>query len=238
MPPIAADPQLFDKLVVANRILAQQQVVDGFGHVSVRDAQAPDRFLLSRSLAPAQVTRADIMRFDFDGNAVDGDTRAPYLERFIHSEIYRARADVHAIVHSHSPSVIPFGATRQPLRPLYHMCGFIGTASAIFEIRETGGNTDMLVRDALLGAALARSLGDRTVVLMRGHGSTVVGNSVEQVIYRAIYTEMNARLQMQAHGLGDPVFLNDEEALLAARTNDAVMRRAWDLWVAAVGPIA
>ena len=238
MPPIAADPQLVDKLVVANRILAQQQVVDGFGHVSVRDAQAPDRFLLSRSLAPAQVTRADIMRFDFDGNAVDGDTRAPYLERFIHSEIYRARADVHAIVHSHSPSVIPFGATRQPLRPLYHMCGFIGTASAIFEIRETGGNTDMLVRDALLGAALARSLGDRTVVLMRGHGSTVVGNSVEQVIYRAIYTEMNARLQMQAHGLGDPVFLNDEETQLAARTNDAVLRRAWDLWVAAVGPVS
>ena len=178
------------------------------------------------------------MRFDFDGNAVDGDTRAPYLERFIHSEIYRARADVHAIVHSHSPSVIPFGATRQPLRPLYHMCGFIGTASAIFEIRETGGNTDMLVRDAPLGAALAKSLGSRTVVLMRGHGSTCVGNSVEQVVYRAIYTEMNARLQMQAHGLGDPVFLNDEETQLAARTNDAVLRRAWDLWVAAVGLIA
>jgi HCOMODA/2-hydroxy-3-carboxy-muconic semialdehyde decarboxylase len=184
------------------------------------------------------VTRGDIMRFDFDGNAVDGDTRAPYLERYIHSEIYRARADVQAIVHSHSPSVIPFGATRQPLRPLYHMSGFIGTASAIFEIREAGGNTDMLVRDALLGAALARSLGDHSVVLMRGHGSTVVGNSVEQVIYRAIYTEMNARLQMQALGLGDPIFLNEEEAKQAARANDAVMRRAWDLWVAAVGPTA
>ena len=237
MPPVAADPQLVDKLVVANRILAQQQIVDGFGHVSVRDPQGSDRFLLSRSLAPAQVTRRDIMRFDLDGNDVDGDTRTPYLERYIHSEIYRARADVQAVVHSHSPSVIPFGATRQPLRPLYHMSGFIGTASALFEIRETGGNTDMLVRDALLGAALARSLGNRTVVLMRGHGSTVVGNSVEQVIYRAIYTEMNARLQMQALGLGDPVFLNEEEAQLAAHVNDAVMRRAWDLWVAAIGPI-
>jgi ribulose-5-phosphate 4-epimerase/fuculose-1-phosphate aldolase len=237
MPSVAADPQLVDKLVVANRILAQQQIVDGFGHVSVRDPQAADRFLLSRSLAPAQVTRADIMRFDLDGNDVDGDTRTPYLERYIHSEIYRARADVQAVVHSHSPSVIPFGATRQPLRPLYHMSGFIGTASAFFEIRETGGNTDMLVRDPLLGAALARSLGNRTVVLMRGHGSTVVGNSVEQVIYRAIYTEMNARLQMQALGLGDPVFLNEEEAEQAARVNDAVMRRAWDLWVASVGPI-
>ena len=237
MPPVAADPQLVDKLVVANRILAQQQIVDGFGHVSVRDPQAADRFLLSRSLAPAQVTRADIMHFDFDGNAVAGDTRAPYLERYIHSEIYRARPDVQAVVHSHSPSVIPFGATRQPLRPLYHMCGFIGTASAMFEIRETGGNTDMLVRDAPLGAALARSLGSHSVVLMRGHGSTVVGNSIEQVIYRAVSTEMNARLQMQALGLGDPVFLNEEEAQLAARTNDAVMRRTWDLWVAAVGPI-
>ena len=112
--PSAADPQLVDKIVIANRILAQQGVVDGFGHVSARDPHAPDRFLLSRSLAPAQVTRADIVRFDFDGNAVDGDTRAPYLERYIHSEIYRARADVHAVVHSHSPSVIPFGATRQP----------------------------------------------------------------------------------------------------------------------------
>lgn len=238
MPPVAADPQLVDKVVVANRILAQQGIVDGFGHVSVRDPQAAEYFLLSRSLAPAQVTRGDIMRFDFDGNAVDGDARAPYLERYIHSEIYRARPDVNAVVHSHSPSVIPFGATRQPLRPLYHMSAFIGTASAIFEIREAGGNTDMLVRDALLGAALARSLGDRSVVLMRGHGSTVVGNSVEQVVYRAVYTEMNARLQMQAHGLGDPVFLNDEEAVQAARTNDAVLRRAWDLWVVAVGPIA
>jgi HCOMODA/2-hydroxy-3-carboxy-muconic semialdehyde decarboxylase len=178
------------------------------------------------------------MHFDLDGNAVGGDTRAPYLERYIHSEIYRARPDVQAVVHSHSPSVIPFGATRQPLRPLYHMCGFIGTASAIFEIRETGGNTDMLVRDAPLGAALARSLGGHSVVLMRGHGSTVVGNSIEQVVYRAVYTEMNARLQMQALGLGDPVFLNEEEAQLAARTNDVVMRRTWDLWVAAVGSIA
>ena len=137
---LAADPQLVDKLVVANRILAQQQIVDGFGHVSVRDPQAPERFLLSRSLAPAQVTRGDIMRFDLDGNDVDGDARTPYLERYIHSEIYRARADVHSVVHSHSPSVIPFGATRQPLRPLYHMSGFIGTASAMFEIRETGGH--------------------------------------------------------------------------------------------------
>src|SRR5205823_3345885 len=134
-------------------------IVDGFGHVSVRDSQASDCFLLSRSLAPAQVKREDIMRFDLESKALDGDPRTPYLERFIHSEIYRARADVQAVVHNHSPSVIPFGATRQPLRPLYHMSAFLGAASAIFEIREAGGDTDLLVRDAPLGEALARSLG-------------------------------------------------------------------------------
>jgi ribulose-5-phosphate 4-epimerase/fuculose-1-phosphate aldolase len=237
MPPVAADPALVERLVIANRILYQQGVVDGFGHVSVRESPQAERFLLSRSLAPGQVKREDVMRFDLDGNAQDRDTRAPYLERFIHSEIYRVRADVQAVVHNHSPSVIPFGATQRPLRPLYHMSAFIGTESAIFEIREAGGNTDLLVRDPPLGAALAKSLGQRSVVLMRGHGATVVGGSLEQAVYRAIYTEMNARLQAQALALGDPIFLNEEEAQKAARSNDAVLRRAWDLWSAAVGSV-
>lgn len=224
------DGALVDKLVLANRILAHFGIVDGFGHVSVRGDRA-DTFLLSRSLAPATVTAADIMRFDLDGNALGGDTRAPYLERFIHGEIYRVRADVVSVVHNHSPSVIPFGATRQPLKPLYHMSGFIGTGSPIFEIRETGGNTDLLVRDARLGAALARSLGSASVVLMRGHGCTVVGTTLEQAVYRAIYTERNARLQQEAHALGTPDFLNEEEAAKAAATMDATMSRAWNLWV-------
>jgi ribulose-5-phosphate 4-epimerase/fuculose-1-phosphate aldolase len=236
--PVRADADLVDKLVVANRILARHGIVDGFGHVSVRMPAPGDGFLLSRSLAPATVTAGDIIRFDLDGNAQDGDSRAPYLERFIHGEIYRVRPDVQAVVHNHSPSVIPFGATRKPLRPIYHMSGFIGSASAFFEIREAGGNTDMLVRDRPLGVALANSLGANSVVLMRGHGCTVVGESIEQVVYRAIYTEMNAKLQLQAFALGDPEFLNEEEAEKASRMNNGTMMRAWNLWMAEVGPIA
>jgi len=237
----AADPSpadhraLVDKLVVANRILAHHGIVDGFGHVSVRAPQ-DGTFLLSRSLAPATVTAADILRFDFDGNALDGDTRAPYLERFIHGEIYRARPDVVSVVHNHSPSVIPFGAVKRPLKPLYHMSAFIGAGSKHFEIREAGGNTDMLIRNRPLGVALARSLGDGSVVLMRGHGCTVVGNSIEQAVYRAIYTEMNARLQREAQDMGEPEFLNAEEAEKATAMMEGTMLRSWNLWVAEIGP--
>jgi len=224
-------------LVLANRILYRQGVVDGFGHVSARDPAHAGRFLLSRSLAPGRVTRDDLMKFDLDGNALDGDARAPYLERFIHGEIYRARPDVAAVVHSHSPSVIPFGAVRRPLRPLYHMSSFIGAASAIFEIRDVAGDTDLLIRDRPLGAALARALGDSSVVLMRGHGSTVVGGSVEEAVFRAVYTEINARLQAQALTLGDPVFLSEGEAARATATNRSVLARAWDLWTQDAGPV-
>lgn len=235
--PVHADAAIVEKLVVANRILARYGIVDGFGHVSVRMSAPEDGFLLSRSLAPATVKAGDILRFDLDGNAQDGDSRTPYLERFIHGEIYRARPDVQSIVHNHSPSVIPFGATRKPLRPIYHMSGFIGAASAFFEIRDAGGNTDMLVRDALLGAALARSLGDRTVVLMRGHGSTVVGASLEQAVYRAIYAEVNARLQTQARQLGEVTYLNAVEAAKAAAINDTQLPRVWELWAREIGDV-
>jgi ribulose-5-phosphate 4-epimerase/fuculose-1-phosphate aldolase len=236
--PLHVDAALVEKLVVANHILARHGIVDGFGHVSVRMPTPEDGFLLSRSLAPATVRTGDIMRFDLDGNVQDGDSRPPYLERFIHGEIYRARPDVQAVVHNHSPSVIPFGATRKPLRPIYHMSSFIGSASAFFEIREAGGNTDMLVRDRPLGVALAHSLGAKSVVLMRGHGCTIVGDSIEQVVYRAIYTEMNAKLQLQALALGEPEFLNDEEVEKATQMNNGTMMRAWNLWKAEVGPIA
>ena len=236
--PASRDAALIDKLVTANRILANYGIVDGFGHISVR-APAPsddgDTFYLSRSLAPASVTAADVLRFDLDGNTLDGDTRTPYLERFIHGEIYRVRADVVSVVHNHSPSVIPFGATRTPLKPIYHMSSFIGSGSKHFEIREAAGNTDMLIRTRPLGVALADSLAEGSVVLMRGHGCTVVGESIEQAVYRAIYTEMNARLQKEALAIGEPVYLNDEEALKARATMDATMSRAWERWVAELG---
>jgi len=235
--PTAPDRALVDKLVVANRILYRKGVVDGFGHVSARHDQSPQHFLLARSVAPALVRREDILTFDLDGVAQDAANVRVYLERFIHAEIYRARPDVRAVVHSHSPSVIPFGATRQPLRPIFHMSGFLGDGAALFDIRATAGDTDMLISDSALGAALASALGEKSTVLMRGHGSTVVGDSVEQAVYRAIYAEVNARLQIEATQLGEVTYLTAGEARRAAAMNDKVLARPWELWVREVGPV-
>ena len=235
MPVRPPDPALVEKLVYANRILFHHGVVDGFGHASVRHDTAPDVFLLSCNRAPALVRKRDIVCYDYDGDAVSETAERPYLERFIHGEIYRARPEVTAVVHSHSPSVIPFGVTQQRLRPVFHMAGFLGAGSAHFEIRDAAGDTDMLIRDRHLGAALARSLGDCSCVLMRGHGSTTVGSSIEQVVYRAIYAEVNAKLQLAAQGLGDITFLSAAEARMAAETNDGQIPRSWDLWVQRLG---
>jgi HCOMODA/2-hydroxy-3-carboxy-muconic semialdehyde decarboxylase len=235
--PPAADDALVEKVALANRILYDQGVVDGFGHVSARHPASPAHFLLARNLAPGLVTPQDILTFDLDGHALDAGAHRVYLERFIHAEIYRARPDVRAVVHSHSPSVIPFAATRTSLKPLYHMSGFLGAGTALFEIRDVAGNTDLLIRDQALGRALATALGSHSVVLMRGHGSTVVGSSLEQVVYRAIYAELNARLQSQALALGEPTYLNEDEAALAAATNDTQLARVWELWARRAGGI-
>lgn len=231
------DPAVVDRLVLANRILYQQGVLDGFGHVSVRHDRAPERFLLARNMAPGLVRREDILTFDLDGTAADAAGRRVYLERFIHAELYRARPDVQAIVHSHSPSLIPFGVTKHPLEPIFHMSGFLGEGAALFEIRDIADDTDMLVSNGPLGVALAKSLGQRSLVLMRGHGSTAVGSSLEQAVYRAIYAEVNARLQLQAVALGEVTYLNAREAAKAAATNDTQLQRVWDLWTRNVGPI-
>jgi HCOMODA/2-hydroxy-3-carboxy-muconic semialdehyde decarboxylase len=228
---------LVDRLVYANRILYNQGIVDGLGHVSVRHPDQNGVFLLSCNRAPGLVKRQDIVCYDLDGNAVSETTERPYLERFIHSEIYRARPDVVAVVHSHSPSVIPFAITHNPLKPVFHMSGFLGSGSAHFEIREAAGNSDMLIRSAYLGEALAKSLGKHNCVLMRGHGSTVVGTSLEQVVYRAIYAEVNAKLQLAANGLGAISFLNEEEAQLASDMNDGQIPRSWNLWVTRLGQV-
>ena len=227
--------RLKDDLVAANRVLARHRVLDGFGHVSARDPRYADRFLLSRSLAPALVTAGDLMSFDFDANALDGDARRPYLERFIHAAIYRARPDVNAVVHSHSPSVIPFTASSVPLRPIYHMASFLGQATPVFEIRERFGATDMLVRNVAQGEALAQRLGEGNVVLMRGHGFCAVGESLAVVVYRAIYTESNAALQQAAIALGGSVtYLDGEESRLSDASNRSVIERPWELWKAEV----
>ena len=224
------------ELAAANRILFHNGVVDAFGHISARHPDKPDHYLLARSMAPASVTQADIMLFGPDSDPVNDD-RKPYLERFIHGEIYRVRPDVHAVVHSHSPSVIPFGVVQGArLRPIFHMCGFLGEGAALFEIRDTKGDaTDLLVRDRDLGAALAASLGEGSTILMRGHGSTVVAKTVPLAVYRAIYAEVNARLQCQAITMGGKItFLTKAEATAAAEANTGQISRAWDMWRAEI----
>ena len=234
LPPQAGgevDPALIDQLVAGNRILADQGVVDGFGHLSVRHDKRPDRFLIARSMAPGLVTPADIMETDLDGVPVDPKGRNPYMERFIHSEIYRARPDVMAVVHSHSPAVIPFGVTKVPLRPVYHMASFLGAGAPVFEIREVAGpGSDMLIRTPELGRALAKTLGKAQVALMRGHGYVATGSNVKTAVMHAVYTEVGARVQAEAMKLGQVTYLNPTEAAKISPQNDALVDKNWDLW--------
>jgi HCOMODA/2-hydroxy-3-carboxy-muconic semialdehyde decarboxylase len=232
LPVIDLQSQELRDLVAANAILYDRGVVDGFGHVSARLTGNPRYFLMARSMAPALVRAEDVVLLNLAGEPCGDFAGALYLERFIHSEIYRARADVMAVVHSHSPSIIPFGCvTETALRPVYHMAGFLAPHVPRFEIRDVAGAaSNMLVSDALLGQALSRTLGSATVVLMRGHGSTAVGNSLRQAVFNAVYTEINARLQSEAMRLGRVTYLNDDEATQASTTNARQVDRAWDLW--------
>jgi ribulose-5-phosphate 4-epimerase/fuculose-1-phosphate aldolase len=224
------DRALLEDLVAANRILAMQGVLDAYGHVSVRSPSDATHFYMSRSLAPQLVTAEDIQEYGADSEPL-GDARKPYLERFLHGEIYRSRADVMAIVHSHSDSVIPFGISRTALRPVYHMASFLWSGAPVFDIREVREDNDLLIRDRPLGEALARSLGPCNCVLMRGHGMTVVGDSIPEAVFRAIYTEMNARLQMNAQRLEGPLtFLSDAEGANSTKSNRGTIERPWELW--------
>lgn len=227
-PPPSAD--LIDELVTGNRIIFDQKVVDAFGHISVRHDKVPGRYLMARNLAPGLVTADDILTFDLDSNPIADASGDYYSERYIHGEIYKVRPDVVAIVHCHAPQLIPFGATATPLRPIFHMSGFLAAGAPVFEIRDAGGMTDMLIRTAPLGKALADKLADKPMVLMRGHGATMVGGSIKQVVYRAVYAAINAALQMEALRLGDVTFLDPQEAAKAAASNDKVIERPWALW--------
>jgi len=225
------DSAVIDDLVVANRILADQGVLDGYGHVSMRHPRAPDRYLLSRSLSPAIITAGDIMEFDLQSRPVDPRGRKMYLERFLHGEIYKARPDVNAIVHSHSPTVIPFGVSTVKLQPVCHMSAFLGGGVPNFEIRDAAGMTDLLIRNAALGRALAQALGTRDVCLMRGHGNVCVGSDIITAVYRAVYTEVNAKLQAQAIALGGGVtYLAQGEWELIANRGDKNFDRPWQMW--------
>ena len=227
-----APAALIEDLVAASRILADQGVLDAFGHVSVRHPADPKRYLLSRNLAPESVTIADIVEYDLDSEPVDAKAPRGFLERYIHGEIYKARPEVGAVIHTHSPSVVPFGVTTHAMRPIYHMSGFLWRGVPVYDIaKEAGRMTDILVREPALGADLARVLADKPMALMRGHGNVVVGPDVRIATYRAVYTEMNARLQLQAMLLGGPVtYLDPEEGRLTEAAIDGQIHRPWELW--------
>jgi ribulose-5-phosphate 4-epimerase/fuculose-1-phosphate aldolase len=228
--PPPSDAAVIDDLVAANRILAHEQILDAFGHVSTRHPRLANRFLLARSVAPELVTTADILEYNFDAVPTDARGRTSYRERFIHSEIYRTRRDVNAIVHCHTPSLIPFGVSGVPLRPIYHQSAFVALGVPVFEIRNAGGMTNMLIGDARLGRALAETLGDKPAALMRGHGAVVVGDTIPTAVGRSFYLDQNARLQAQAMALGGSItYLEPEEARLYMADGNNY-DRAWELW--------
>jgi HCOMODA/2-hydroxy-3-carboxy-muconic semialdehyde decarboxylase len=226
------ETQLVTDLVTANRILTQQEIFEGFGHVSVRSARNPDHYLLARSIAPGLVTSSDVMEFDLESRPLDQGGRSLYSERFIHGEIYKARPDVTAVVHNHAPALIPFGITGVPLRPVYHMSSFVGAGVPTFDIRRANGATDMLVSTAALGRELAATLGKGAAVLMRGHGATIVGTSLSQAVGRAVYLDLNARIQLQATALGGAItYLTPEEVeKIRAGGEQGAYSRDWELW--------
>lgn len=220
-------------LVLANRILAREGVLDAFGHVSVRHPQIPDRFLLSCSRSAAQVSAGDIMVFDREGQAIDDD-RPVFLERFIHAGIYEARPDVAAVVHNHSPELIPYGVTDTPLRPIVHVGGCIGEAVRTWDIRDRFGDTSMLVTGMDHARHLAHGLGDDPAVLMRGHGAVVTGATLRDCVLRSIYLQLNARLDLQSRQLGEVKSLTPGEIALGAPTllDDNPAARAWAYFAA------
>ena len=224
-----ADPKLIEELVAANRILAMEGVVDAMGHVSVRHKRDPNRYLISLARAPELVTAEDIAEYDLDSNPVVPPSRRQYSERYIHGEIYKARPDVLAVVHNHSPALIPFGVSKVPLRAITHSGGFFAEPVPVWEPRQAFGMTDMLVRNAALGRSLAQSLGSHAAVLMRGHGVAVVGPSLQHVVGRSIYLELGAKLQAQAMALGGKVeYLDSEEGKKIEARRDYI--RSWELW--------
>jgi ribulose-5-phosphate 4-epimerase/fuculose-1-phosphate aldolase len=220
------DPALIDDLVAASRILAHHGVLDAWGHVSIRHPNNAERYLLSRARAPALVSAEDIMEFDLESNPVDQRDRRMFLERFIHGQAFRARPDVNAVVHSHSPTVIPFTVTDEPLKAISHIASFLANGCPCFEIRDVGLTQGLLVTNNKQGAALAKTLGNNPVALMRGHGNLVVAPDVRRAVHRALYTEVNARQLVAALSFKRPIkYVQPDEAQDPARLGDS-----WEVW--------
>ena len=232
-----ADSSLLRDLVIANRILAHEGVLDAFGHVSIRHPEHPDQYVISRSLSPAFVTEADLQCYEISGQLVSGDERPGYSERAIHAAVYEARPDVMAVCHNHSPSVIPYGVTGVALRPMFHTGALIGADIPIWDIADEWGDTDLLVRTLDQGRSLARTLGPRTTALMRGHGSVVAGPNLRVITGACIYLERNALLQMHAMAMGAVRYLTPGEVEAASNMlqEPVVSNRTWHAWSARAG---
>jgi ribulose-5-phosphate 4-epimerase/fuculose-1-phosphate aldolase len=230
--------QVLADLVIANRILAHEDVVDAYGHVSVRHPDDPKRYFLARSLSPAMVERGDIMEFDLEGNALGGDARQPYLERFIHGAVYEARPDVVAVVHAHAEDVLPFGITAAPLRPVIHSGSFMGEQVPVWDIRDKFGDTNLLVTNMPQGRDLAQRLGANNVALMRGHGFVAAARSLIEVVRMSVYVPRNARVQLVAMQLGavKPLSRGEIEARNAGyKPHSPETWRAWEYWATRAG---
>lgn len=223
----------FRRVVAANRILANEGVVDAFGHVSVRDPRDPGRYVMSYARSPALVEIGDLMVFAQDGSPLDSSGRRPYSERMIHGAVYEARPDVNAVIHHHAYSVIPFSVTSTPLVPLTHTAAVIGPHIPVWDIADEFGETDTLVRSMEIGRSLAATLADNTCLLMRGHGAVVVGASIKEAVLSAIYLEVNARILLQTLSLSNsPKALSEREVELARETQFSPLGadRAWEYY--------
>ena len=223
-----------EDLVTANRILAYHHVVDSFGHVSIRHPENPNHFFMSRARAPNCVEVSDITEFTLDGQIVGHEPGKPYSERFIHGAVYEARPDVMAVVHNHSPNVVPFTVqSKKKMRPIMHMCAPIGTDIPTWDISHKFGTTNLLVTSMDTGRDLAETLGKRTVALMRGHGSVVAGKSLRDVVFTSVYMEINADMLIKAYQLGEGDIIPMSDGEVEANTKGRAgftYERGWENW--------
>lgn len=224
-------------LVIANRILAREGVLDAFGHVSIRHPTEAGRYFMARSRAPELVSREDLIEFNLDSSPINQNGRAMYAERQIHGCIYQLRPEVMAVCHNHAHSLVPFGVTGSLIKPIFHMASVIGEEVPIWDIREEFGDTNLLVTDAPKGLALARSLGARRAALMRGHGSVVVGQTLRQAVFTAIYLQQNAELILRARELGPITYLSPGEVKAASELlfQPLSQDRSWEYWATRAG---
>ena len=222
-----------EDLVLANHILYDQNAVDGYGHISVRSPINPNTFFLARSVAPSVVKVEDIMEFDMNGKALNGDTRVAYGERFIHSGILKNRPDINSVIHGHAAPILPFGLTGTTLKPVYHMSAFLGEGAPVFEIRnfaKPNPDTDMFVSNGDLGDALSKTMGLQYFVLMRGHGYAAGADSIKKAVFRAVYAIQNASIQSEAMKMGQVQYLSPGEAIASQETIEKTIGRPWQLW--------